>query len=81
MLASVVYIVAGGIGDGADQNGYGDNLSQLIKERRQAQQWTPVIVGPNGLGMLLSSLKLNSLFIPQSKLNINFDENSEVALN
>ena len=27
------------------------------------------IVGPNGLGMLLSPLKLNSLFIPQSKLD------------
>jgi len=78
--ASVVYIVAGGLGDGADQHGYGDNLSQLLQSRRKNNQWCPAIVGPNGLGMILSPLRLNSLFIPQDKLNINFDPNSEVAL-
>lgn len=78
--ANVVYIVAGGLGDGADQHGYGDNLSQLLQSRRKNNQWCPAIVGPNGLGMILSPLRLNSLFIPQDKLNINFDPNSEVAL-
>lgn len=78
--ANVVYIVAGGLGDGADQHGYGENLSQLLQSRRKNNQWCPAIVGPNGLGMILSPLKLNSLFIPQDKLNINFDSNSEVAL-
>lgn len=67
--ASVVYIVAGGLGDGADQHSYGDNLSQLLQTRRANNQWCPAIVGPNGLGMILSPLKLNSLFIPQNKLN------------
>jgi len=78
--AAVVYIVAGGIGDGADQSGLGDRLSELIESRRQSGQWCPAIVGPNGLGMLLSPLKLNSLFIPQSKLNVQFQPDSDVAL-
>lgn len=78
--AAVVYIVAGGIGDGADRDGYGDRLSGLIESRRQAGQWCPALVGPNGLGMLLSPLKLNSLFIPQRKLNVEFAPDSDVAL-
>jgi acyl-CoA synthetase (NDP forming) len=78
--AEVVYIVAGGIGDGADQQGFGDRLSELIATRRRDGQWCPAIVGPNGLGMLLSPLRLNSLFIPQSKLNVEFSQDSDVAL-
>ncbi|MCP5092603.1 MAG: hypothetical protein GY949_16955, partial [Gammaproteobacteria bacterium] len=78
--AAVVYIVAGGIGDGADQSSFGDRLSGLIESRRERGQWCPAIVGPNGLGMLLSPLKLNSLFIPQRKLNVQFTPDSEVAL-
>ncbi len=78
--AAVVYIVAGGIGDGADREGFGDRLSGLIESRRENGEWCPVIVGPNGLGMLLSPLKLNSLFIPQSKLNVEFAPDSDVAL-
>ena len=78
--AAVIFIVAGGIGDGADQSGFGDRLSELIESRRKSGQWCPAIVGPNGLGMLLSPLKLNSLFIPQSKLNVGFRPGSDVAL-
>jgi acyl-CoA synthetase (NDP forming) len=78
--AAVVYIVAGGIGDGADKSGFGERLSGLIESRRQNGEWCPAIVGPNGLGMLLSPLKLNSLFIPQSKLNVEFAADSDVAL-
>ena len=78
--AAVVYIVAGGIGDGADREGFGARLSSLIESRRRAGEWCPAIVGPNGLGMLLSPLKLNSLFIPQSKLNVEFAPDSGVAL-
>jgi acyl-CoA synthetase (NDP forming) len=78
--AAVVYIVAGGIGDGADRDGFGARLSGLLQSRRQAGEWCPAIVGPNGLGMLLSPLKLNSLFIPQSKLNVEFAPDSDVAL-
>jgi len=78
--AAVVYIVAGGIGDGADREGFGERLSNLVASRREAGEWCPAIVGPNGLGMLLSPLKLNSLFIPQSKLNVQFAPDSDVAL-
>jgi acyl-CoA synthetase (NDP forming) len=78
--AGVVYIVAGGIGDGADTQGFGDRLSALIASRRERGEWCPAVVGPNGLGMLLSPLKLNSLFIPQSKLNVQFAADSDVAL-
>jgi hypothetical protein len=78
--AAVVYIVAGGIGDGADREGFGDRLSGLIESRRQNGEWCPAIVGPNGLGMLLSPLQLNSLFIPQAKLNVEFAPDSDVAL-
>jgi len=78
--AAVVYIVAGGIGDGADRQGLGERLAALIASRRQNGRWCPVIVGPNGLGMLLSPLRLNSLFIPQSKLNVEFAPDSDVAL-
>jgi acyl-CoA synthetase (NDP forming) len=78
--AEVVYIVAGGIGDGADTEGYGEYLSTLITTRRSRGEWCPAVIGPNGLGMLLSPLKLNSLFIPQSKLNVQFAPDSDVAL-
>jgi acyl-CoA synthetase (NDP forming) len=78
--AAVVYIVAGGIGDGADREGFGERLAGLIESRRQNGEWCPAIVGPNGLGMLLSPLKLNSLFIPQDKLNVEFAPDSDVAL-
>jgi acyl-CoA synthetase (NDP forming) len=78
--AGIVYIVAGGIGDGADTDGFGERLTQLIETRRQNGQWCPTIVGPNGLGMLLSPLQLNSMFIPQSKLNVQFAPHSDVAL-
>jgi len=78
--AAVVYIVAGGIGDGADQSGFGDRLSELIESRRKSGQWCPAVVGPNSLGILLSPLRLNSLFIPQRKLNVQFTPDSDVAL-
>ena len=78
--ADIVYIVAGGIGDGADKHGFGEHLSGLIASRRERGEWCPAIVGPNGLGILLSPLKLNSLFIPQSKLNVQFEADSDVAL-
>ena len=78
--AAVVYIVAGGIGDGADASGFGARLSALIEKRRKNDEWCPAVVGPNGLGMLLSPLRLNSLFIPQSKLNVQFEPDSDVAL-
>jgi len=66
--AKVVYLVAGGVGDGADTEGRGQAVLELLRARRARGLWTPALVGPNGLGFLSSTGALNSLFIPQVKL-------------
>ncbi|HLE10900.1 MAG: hypothetical protein A2504_09385 [Bdellovibrionales bacterium RIFOXYD12_FULL_39_22] len=72
--AQVVYIVAGGIGDGADHGSFGLQLRELLNSRRAKGMWTPAIIGPNSLGVVLSPLSLNTLFISQKKLPIVFGE-------
>jgi acyl-CoA synthetase (NDP forming) len=66
--ATVVYLVAGGLGDGADTAGLGKRLVTYLEEHRRGGRWTPAIVGPNGLGLFSPDLGLNTLFIPQAKL-------------
>ena len=66
--ATVVYLVAGGLGDGADTEGLGQRLVAGLEQHRRAGQWTPAIVGPNGLGLFSPDLALNTLFIPEQKL-------------
>ncbi|GLH69575.1 CoA-binding protein [Geothrix rubra] len=66
--ATVVYLVAGGLGDGADTEGLGKRLLACLDEHRRAGQWTPALVGPNGLGLYSPDLDLNTLFIPREKL-------------
>ena len=66
--AEVVYLISGGIGDGADASGYGERVQRILAERRAAGKWTPLIIGPNGLGFLSADKKLNSLFIPNDRL-------------
>lgn len=66
--ATVVYLVAGGLGDGADTEGLGQRLSACLEAHRRAGKWTPAIVGPNGLGLFSPDLGLNTFFIPESKL-------------
>jgi acyl-CoA synthetase (NDP forming) len=66
--ASVVYLVAGGLGDGADTEGLGQRLMACLETHRKAGQWTPALVGPNGLGLFSPDLRLNTLFIPEEKL-------------
>ena len=68
--ARVVYLVAGGVGDGADTEGRGAAVLELLRDRRAKGLWTPALVGPNGLGFLSSDGALNSLFIPQVKLPV-----------
>jgi acyl-CoA synthetase (NDP forming) len=68
--AQVVYLVAGGVGDGADTDGKGQAVIDLLQARRARGLWTPALVGPNGLGFLSSEGRLNSLFIPQLKLPV-----------
>ena len=66
--ATVVYLVAGGLGDGADTEGLGQRLVACLDEHRRAGKWTPAIVGPNGLGLFSPDQALNTLFIPAVKL-------------
>lgn len=66
--AQVVYLVPGGVGDGADTEGRGKRVTQLLEDRRRQGLWTPALVGPNGLGFLSSEGNLNTLFIPEVKL-------------
>ncbi len=66
--ATVVYLVAGGLGDGADTEGLGLRLVACLAEHRRAGKWTPAIVGPNGLGLFSPDQALNTLFIPEVKL-------------
>lgn len=66
--ATVVYVVAGGLGDGADTEGLGKRLVACLESHRRAGQWTPALVGPNGLGLYSPDLDLNTLFIPDEKL-------------
>ena len=66
--ATVVYLVAGGLGDGADTEGLGKRLVACLDEHRRAGKWTPALVGPNGLGLFSPDQALNTLFIPTVKL-------------
>ncbi len=66
--ATVVYLVAGGLGDGADAEGLGQRLMACLHEHRRAGKWTPALVGPNGLGLFSPDLALNTFFIPEAKL-------------
>ena len=66
--ATVVYVVAGGLGDGADTEGLGLRLTACLESHRKAGKWTPALVGPNGLGLFSPDLALNTLFIPEEKL-------------
>jgi acyl-CoA synthetase (NDP forming) len=66
--ATVVYLVAGGLGDGADTEGLGRRLVACLEEHRRAGRWTPALVGPNGLGLFSPDQALNTFFIPDLKL-------------
>lgn len=66
--AEVLYLVAGGIGDGADKDGLGLRVMAHLAERRAKGLWTPYLIGPNGLGFMSSDRELNTLFLPAVKL-------------
>ncbi|MCE1229124.1 MAG: acetate--CoA ligase family protein [Firmicutes bacterium] len=66
--AQILYLVPGGIGDGADKEGLGKRVQALLAERRSKGLWTPLLIGPNGLGFLCAERRLNTLFLPEHKL-------------
>ncbi len=77
--ADIVYLVAGGIGDGADSSGEAKRLADVLTKYRDAGKWTPRLVGPNSLGIVLSNLSFNSLFIPPEKLEVHFAPQGNLA--
>lgn len=66
--AACAALVAGGIGDGADTEGFGSRLAARLAEFRRAGRWTPAVLGPNFLGHWVPALGLDTSFIPESRL-------------
>ncbi len=66
--ATVVALVSGGLGDGADTAGLGRQLSARLAEARAAGRWTPTVLGPNFLGHWVPAAQLDTSFIPAEKL-------------
>lgn len=62
--ATVVALVAGGLGDGADHTGLGLRVRALLDTARTAGRWTPAVLGPNFLGHVVPGARVNSTFIP-----------------
>ncbi|MCC6622477.1 MAG: acetate--CoA ligase family protein [Deltaproteobacteria bacterium] len=65
--ATAVALVAGGLGDGADDRGLGLRARRLLSEARAAGRWTPAVLGPNCLGHVVPALGLDSTFIPPDR--------------
>ena len=78
--ADFVYIVAGGIGDGADKEKYAVKIKNLLEDKRQSGAWTPGILGPNSLGIILGPHRINTLFLSPKRLPITFFEKGNTAL-
>ncbi|MCK5883154.1 MAG: CoA-binding protein [Bacteriovoracaceae bacterium] len=77
--ADLVYIVAGGIGDGADKDHLVDKVKGMLSERRAKGEWTPTLIGPNSLGVVLSELDLSTLFISRERLPITFSPKGNIS--
>ena len=77
--AEVVYLVAGGIGDSGDKTGLSFELQNIIQTRRNNNLWTPTLIGPNSLGIIISPLSLSTLFISPEKLPLNFHAQGNIA--
>lgn len=78
--ARSVALVAGGIGDGADRDGLGARLVELLQQARIAGQWTPAVLGPNFLGHWVPAAGLDTSFIPTAKLAPPAPESGELTL-
>lgn len=78
--AEYLYLVTGGISDGGDHEHLGEKILKLLSERRRQNKWTPKIIGPNGLGLISAPVKLNTLFIPNDKLAVDYASESKSNL-
>jgi acyl-CoA synthetase (NDP forming) len=69
--ATVVALVSGGIGDGADSGGQlARKLEGALRAARVAGAWTPALLGPNFLGHWVPPAHLDTSFIPIAKIPV-----------
>lgn len=78
--ARCVALVSGGIGDGADRDGLGKQLRDLLRTTRASGRWTPAVVGPNFLGHWVPARNLDTSFIPTEKLAAPARKGGELTL-
>ncbi len=78
--ASVVALVSGGLGDGADTTGLGRKTQTLLRSAREAGRWAPAVFGPNFLGHWVPATQLDSSFIAVDKLRAPFPEGGQLTL-
>lgn len=78
--ARVVALVAGGIGDGADHEGFGEHLADCLHAARADGRWTPAVVGPNFVGHWAPASRLNSSFITTERLGFPDDAGGGLVL-
>ncbi len=78
--ARCVALIAGGIGDGADEAGLGARLTAGLDEARAAGRWTPAVLGPNFLGHWVPGSRLHTSFIPSDKLTFPSEAKGELLL-
>ncbi|MBI2814738.1 MAG: acetate--CoA ligase family protein [Opitutae bacterium] len=78
--ARCVALIAGGIGDGADETGLGARLTAGLQKARTAGRWTPAVLGPNFLGHWAPGLRLHTSFIPASRLAPPSEANGDLVL-
>jgi acyl-CoA synthetase (NDP forming) len=78
--ARCVALVAGGIGDGADNAELGLRVAAALHLARTAGRWTPAVLGPNFLGHWVPARRLNSSFIPAGKLAAPSSQGGDLTL-
>ncbi len=77
--AELVYLVAGGLGDGADKDNLAKQITDLLSSRRRQGLWTPAIIGANSLGIVLAPQRVSTLFISRDRLPISFQEKGNIG--
>jgi acyl-CoA synthetase (NDP forming) len=66
--AETLVVIAGGMGETEDGREQAQATQKLLHDARGRGDWTPVIVGPNCLGIRSKPGRYDTLFIPQNKL-------------
>ena len=78
--AKYVYIIPGGVGEAGDPKGYKKKIKETLKVLREKSDNSPILIGPNSLGIINSNLDLSTLFISKRKLPITFYPEGNLAI-